>query len=291
MRYDFHAVARCNMCGSARRKLLGLRLNGTQGFDPGRAQGIATSVKRCRDCGLVYSDPQPVPADLADHYGLPPEDYWKEQVFTWSPDYFARQIQVAKDLLDFTPGMTALDIGVGLGKAWKSLSAAGFDVQGCEPSEPFRSKAIEWMGIDPDRLQLAAVEQAEFPDASFDFITFRAVLEHLYDPHGALERAMRWLKPGGIIQAEVPSSDWLIAKLINVYYRLRGTTFVTNISPMHSPFHLYEFTLASFRDFQVARHWYDVCAVYHVPRILHPVLHWWMARTGTGMQLTVFLRK
>ena len=60
---------------------------------------------------------------------------------------------------------------------------------------------------------------------------------------------------------------------------------------MHTPFHLYEFTLASFRDFDVAEHWHDVCEIYHVPKALHPPLRWWMQRTDTGMQLTVFLRK
>lgn len=292
MRYEFRPVAACNMCGSSSFKFLGMRLSASQGLSPRKAQGIAVPVKRCRSCGLVFADPLPVPDDLADHYGLPAESYWAQASdWQWSPAYFSQEIDDAKQLLDFRHGMTALDVGVGLGKAIRSLSHAGFDAWGIEPSAVFRDKAIERMGADPSRVILAAAETAEFDEALFDFITFGAVLEHLYDPAAALQRAMTWLKPGGIIQAEVPSSDWLIARLVNAFFRLRGTNYVTHISPMHSPFHLYEFTLRSFGRFDVARHRYAVCEIPHVPKWLHPPLRWWMDRNRQGMQLTVYLRK
>lgn len=109
--------------------------------------------------------------------------------------------------------------------------------------------------------------------------------------------ALAWLKPGGIIQLEVPSSRWLIARLVNLYYRLRGTRFVTNISPVHGPYHLYEFGLRSFAlhgdraGYDVAENRYLVCSIPHVPRGVHPPLGWLMERTGTGMQLSAYLRK
>lgn len=289
MRYEFRPVDRCNMCGGTQFRFLGMRLSTSQGLSPRQAMGIAVPVKQCVDCGLIFADPQPVPESLADHYGIPPDDYWGQEP-QWEPGYFSRQIDAAKELLDFRPGMKALDIGAGTGLAMKSLAAAGFDTWGIEPSEPFHRRAVE-KGTDAERIQLAPIEEADFPGESFDLVTFGAVLEHLFDPHRALEQAMGWLKPGGIVQAEVPSSDWLVARLINRFFRLRGTNYVTHLSPMHAPFHLYEFTPRSFRDFQIARHWYDVCEVMHVPRPLKPLLRWWMERTETGMQLTVYLRK
>jgi hypothetical protein len=59
-------------------------------------------------------------------------------------------------------------------------------------------------GIPEDSLALAGVEDAKLPAEHFDFISFGAVLEHLQSPCQAIERAIGWLKPGGIIQAEVP---------------------------------------------------------------------------------------
>jgi SAM-dependent methyltransferase len=274
---------------------MGLRLNGTQGARPREATGIAVSIKKCRDCELVFADPQPIPALLSDHYGVPPDAYWSANAFEWSPAYFAEEITTAKRLLPFRQGMTALDIGVGLGKAMQSLTHAGFDAWGIEPSEPFYQRAVERIG--PERLRLAAVEDAHFDAASFDFITFGAVLEHIYRPSEALAKALHWLKPGGIIQVEVPSSAHFMSKIFNLYFRLMGTNYVTNISPMHTPFHLYEFGLTSFErngrinGYEIAEHLYQVCGIYHVPKALHGPLRWWMARTNTGMQLTVYLRK
>lgn len=293
MQYEFRPVAQCDMCGGTSFKLLGLRLSASQGLRPRKAEGIAVPVKQCHGCSLIFADPLPVPANHSDHYGEP-QDYWTPAAFNWTPEYFATEIATAKRLLNFRPGMTALDIGVGLGKAMKSLSAAGFDSWGIEPSPGFRAKAIEMMGLDPDRVQLAPVEGAEFEER-FDFITFGAVLEHLYSPSLAIERVMHWLKPGGVIQAEVPSSRWLVAKIVNAWFRLSGTNFVTHISPMHSPFHLYEFGLRSFElngrrlGYRVAEHRFMTCEVMHLP--LKPLFRRLMDVTDTGMQLTVYLTR
>lgn len=295
MRYTFRPVDACDMCGAQAFKSLGMRLSASQGFRPRSAEGIAVPVKQCCECSLIFSDPQPVPEDLSDHYGLPPEQYWHPDRFQWSPDYFADEIATAKRLLDFQTGMTALDVGVGQGKAMKSLSVAGFDAWGLEPTEAFRRVAIESMGIEPDRVQLAPVETAEYPPAQFDLITFGAVLEHLYSPSSAIERALRWLKPRGIIQAEVPSSRWLIARIVNTWFRLAGTNYVTHLSPMHSPFHMFEFGLQSFQlngkqlGYSIAEHHYMTCTVMHLPA--KALFRRIMDATDTGMQLAVYLRR
>lgn len=298
MRYDFIPVTTCEMCGSGRFRVLGLRLNRSQGRNPRQATGIAVSIKRCEACDLIFADPRPKPADLADHYGIPPESYWTRAAEWEVPDdYFAEQISDAKQLIGFRTGMTALDIGAGLGKAMKAMERAGFDTYGIEPSATFRAESIERMGIAEERLQLASVEDARFADASFDFVTFGAVLEHIQEPGRVIERAMRWLKPGGVMHAEVPSSHYLISKIVNGYFSLRGSNYVTNLSPMHPPYHLYEFDLESFRmhgsraGYKVALHRFHVCAIPHLPKVLHPALQAWMERTRTGMQLTVWLRR
>lgn len=193
--------------------------------------------------------------------------------------------------------MKALDIGAGLGKCIIALEKAGFDAYGLEPSVPFREKALHKMGIPPEKLMLGMMEQLEYPDATVHFISFGAVLEHLYNPAECIEKALKWLTPDGVIQIEVPSSNWLISKILNSYYRLRGTTYVTNLSPMHEPFHLYEFDVKSFEElskrlnFDITLYEYDVSRIYHLPQFMHPILRWYMKRKNQGMQLTVWLRK
>jgi 2-polyprenyl-3-methyl-5-hydroxy-6-metoxy-1,4-benzoquinol methylase len=276
---------------------MGQRLNQTQGLRPKKKAGISVSVKKCNNCHLVYASPQPVPFDIQDHYGIPPETYWSAAYFNWTEAYFAPQVRDLKKLMKIEPGMRALDVGAGIGKGMLSLEHAGFDTYGFEPSQPFYDRAITKMKINPSRLKLGMIEQVEYPQNHFDFITFGAVLEHLYHPAASIEKAIGWLKPGGIIHAEIPSSRWLIARMINFYYRLVGTNYVTNTSPMHEPFHLYEFELRSFQKlgerigFIVASHEYMVCTIRNVPKILHPVFRKYMEITDTGLQLTVWLRK
>lgn len=298
-RYYFEEVIICEMCGdsTADHRIMGQRLNVSQGLRPKRKTGIAVSVRKCKKCQLIYSSPQPIPFDIQDHYGVPPESYWIPEYFTWTPAYFSAEITTLKSLMEIKNGMKALDIGAGIGKCMLSLENAGFDAYGFEPSEPFYERAISSMNIPASKLKLGKIEEVDYEPATFDFITFGAVFEHLYHPAFCLEKAMHWLKPGGIIQIEVPSSNHLIAKFLNTYYRVSGTNYVTNLSPMHSPFHLYEFGYKSFVElskklnYKIIKHDYQVCNIYHVPKFLHPIFRGIMKRTNSGMQLTVWLTK
>jgi ubiquinone/menaquinone biosynthesis C-methylase UbiE/uncharacterized protein YbaR (Trm112 family) len=299
MDYAFKDVLACNMCGepSGTHKILGQRLNKSQGFRPRGKLGVSVSVLICSKCKLIYSSPQPIPRSIQDHYNKPPESYWKPSYFKWDQSYFAHEINVAKEIINFKKGMAALDIGAGLGKTMLSLKNAGFETYGIEPSEAFYSMAIEKMGIPEDRLSLCMAEDAKFDQESFDFISFGAVFEHLYDPYANLVSALGWLKKGGVIQIEVPSSEWLMGKFMNLYFRLIGSNYVTNLSPMHEPFHLYEFSLNSFNraveraGCELIFYERSVGSIYFFPKLIHPVLKSIMKKTGTGMQLTVYLRK
>jgi SAM-dependent methyltransferase len=284
------------MCGSEESRVLGRRLNGSQGRGPRNKTGISTTVMKCQNCGLIYANPLPIPDSINDHYGVPPESYWTEQYFQVNPEYFSEELERLQTLLPFKQGMKALDIGAGIGKFMLKLQAVGWDTYGFEPSEPFYDRAITRMNVPAERLQLASIDTASYAKESFDFISFGAVLEHLYDPSEAIQKALLWLKPEGIIYVQVPSSDWLISKFANIYFKLKATDYVTHISPMHVPFHLYEFTLKSFEKhainykYTIAFHEYHSCET-GLPKPLHKVLTYYMDTTHTGMQLAVYLRK
>jgi SAM-dependent methyltransferase len=295
IRYEFIPVHACDMCGGGRLRAVGQRLRGSTGRNPRAATGLATGVKRCLDCGLVFSDPRPVPADLSDHYGVEAVDYFSADQLDAPPGYMQTEIATARRLLGAGP-IKALDVGAGSGNAMLALEAAGFEAWGVEPGVHFRDFAIR-RGIRPERIVQATIETADLPPASFDFVSLHAVLEHLQEPAEAIERGMTWLRPGGVLHVEVPSSDWLLAKFANLFFRMRGTNYVTNTSPLHSPYHLYEFTRRSFEahaaraGYEVAEAKYYVCAVLGMPRLLHAPLTWLMQRTDTGMEIIVWLRK
>lgn len=286
------------MCGapSSSFRTLGKRLNGSQGKNPRKITGITTSIQKCRRCDLIFANPQPIPESLQDHYGIPPEDYWVESYFQVDENYFRGVLQWLEDQMKILPGMKALDIGAGIGKCMIAMERAGFEVYGIEPSIPFCERAIERMGIDSNQIQNKAIEEAEFEKEKFDFITFGAVLEHLYEPGKALEKALEWLKPGGIIHLEVPSAHWFTNKFINRVYRFKGLDYVANLSPMHEPYHLYEFGLKSFQRHAEQHHYtiqdyhYIVCDTF-LPKAFDFVLKPYMKRTNKGMQLAILLKK
>ena len=153
------------------------------------------------------------------------------------------------------------------------------------------------MGVDSEQLKLGMLEELDYKNEQFNFITFGAVLEHLYDPSESIVKALKWLKPNGVLHMEVPSSDYLMAKVLNLYYKIIGTNYVTNISPMHEPFHLFEFGHESFikharrNNYEIASYRYYVCDIYHIPNVVKPIFKWYMGKTKTGMQLSIWLRK
>jgi len=298
IRYSFRYIEQCNLCDApaTQHKILGRRLNTSQGKNPRNKIGIATTIMKCKNCGLIFSNPQPIPYSIQDHYGVPPENYWRPDYFKWEENYFKYEIGKLKELMPFKEGQKALDIGAGLGKGMLSLMKAGYDTYGFEPSEPFFERAISQMGISKERLKIGMIEEMTYPENEFDFISFGAVMEHLYDPSSSILQAMKWLKPGGLMQIEVPSSDWLINKIFNAVYRIQGLDYVANISPMHEPFHLFEFGINSFRahakkhGYELAFHEYYVCQTF-MPKFTDFILKPYMKATNTGMQLTVWLRK
>jgi 2-polyprenyl-3-methyl-5-hydroxy-6-metoxy-1,4-benzoquinol methylase len=298
--YSFAYLTHCQMCGEGadNHKILGHRLNISQGFSPRAKKGITTTVLKCNRCRTIYSNPQPIPISIQDHYGVPPEDYWKPDYFKTDPQYFLHEIGTLTRLMTFRKGMRALDIGAGLGKCMIALESFGFETYGLEPSGSFYAKAIERMKINPERMKLGMIEDAQYPESFFDFITFGAVLEHLYDPACSIDKAMKWLKPGGMLHLEVPSANYLISRMINFYYMMIGTSYVTNTSPMHGPYHLFEFTLGSFeklqqrsKSFEIIFHEYFVCSAEPFPKFTHRGLAALMKVSKTGMQLSIWLKK
>jgi SAM-dependent methyltransferase len=270
--------------------MMGRRLNCSQGLRPRKRIGIATTVVRCIDCGLIYADPLPIPRSVEDHYGLEPGEYWPEDYFNVPPDHLKRELALCRQLAPHAKDL--LDIGAGLGHNMIAALAYGFNVTGIEASKTFYDVAARKLG---DRVMHTMLENADFPVGSFDVVSFNAVLEHLYDPAGAIEKVLRWLRPGGMVHIDVPDANYLLSKVYNLYFWLARTDYVVNISPMHPPFHLYEFTSESFvrhgekAGYAVAhiQRYPGKTAAHRFTRYLDPIMN----ITGTGMGLVVYLQK
>jgi SAM-dependent methyltransferase len=297
--YNFIEVESCNMCaaGSRHFRVLGKRLNKSQGLKPYTKIGIAVTVCQCKVCGLIFPNPLPIPLSIQQHYGIPAEKYWNSEYLNLKN----HTISIDKDKWESKLGkihssFRSLDIGAGIGKHMLQMQTLGIDAYGIEPSEIFYQKAIELAKIPENRLFNTSIEDAEFEPAFFDFINFGVVLEHIYNPSTAISKAISWLKPKGKIYIEVPHAKWLIGKMVNSLYKIRGLDYVTNLSPMHIPYHIYEFTPKAFQlnaklnNYQVLSIEYFVCDTF-LPPFLDSILRPIMKKTNSGMELSVWLEK
>ncbi|MBL7843756.1 MAG: class I SAM-dependent methyltransferase [Cyclobacteriaceae bacterium] len=293
--YRFVYADRCNMCGRTDFNVLGKRLNQHQGRNPKQKIGITTTVVQCRACGLIFANPLPIPQRIADHYEVPVDLYFGEQLKEIPETYFQHEINTFKAIYPARASMRGLDIGTGLGGVMKALIRNDVDAYGLEPSKSFYEYALT-RGFPSDRLFNQSLEEASFPDSFFDLILFSAVFEHLYDPNQALVTALRWLKPGGLVYIGVPSNRIFVQLLANLFYRLRGMDYVSNISPMHAPFHLYEFGKETFEknaqlnNYSIAQvdFWTTHDYVFAKP---NPVIKIITKLTRTDMNMILWLRK
>ncbi len=184
----------------------------------------------CGECGGVFQHPMPDQGAIASFY---PPDYsvydenertrriggWRRALLRHARGY--RHLDVAYPwrllaglLAPFvTPPGTPeyvkdgrmLDVGCGNGRYLSTLRTLGWQVQGVEFSED---------GVRVCRMADLPVHHGDllsagFPDAAFDLITVRHVIEHIAEPHPLMAELARILKPNGRLLIETPNSEAL----------------------------------------------------------------------------------
>lgn len=126
-----------------------------------------------------------------------------------------RPLKKGQLLERFTPlrAKKLLEIGSGFGTnlaVWiKEYELDGYgtekDAEGFASSFKASRELFSANGIDPERIVRVTDERLPFPGASFDVVYLGNVLEHTEDPVKVLLEATRVLRPGGVLQAEVPN--------------------------------------------------------------------------------------
>jgi len=195
-------------------------------------------VVRCRECGLLRTNPQPVLEDLPKAY---PPDYEIHATSVESPDPPAGWLRWALvnyrnyplgrrapaplrallwpltaprlgsryglPYLPFEGDGRLLDFGCGVGQYVARMRAAGWDAEGMDlVPEPVR--AGREAGLP---LREGTLPGADLPADHYDVVTLWHVLEHVPQPKATLEACRRILRPGGRVVVVSPMSDSLPA--------------------------------------------------------------------------------
>jgi SAM-dependent methyltransferase len=201
----------CLLCGATRAQTLYTLSDALLGL-PG-----SFVLVRCCECGLVYLNPRPTPAEIGAYY---PPEYDPFVAPPWAhPRLLPRLARLyglkkrwalVEQHAPLRPGpRDILDVGCATGV----FLAAGSDQwrkAGVELSAAAVAYAREHFGL---RVHQGTLDTADLPDHSFDVVTLWDVLEHVHQPLHTLAQVRRLLRPDGILVLRVPSIDAWDARL------------------------------------------------------------------------------
>lgn len=256
--------------------------------DPHDTRAVRYQLVRCTGCGLHYVTPRPRPDRLGEFYpehyyayrqvtpeaprglrglgrrlkrwadavvrqaffGYPVRfgaaERWGWRLIAWPAWLRLRLLGKDLKIVPYAGRGRFLDVGCGTGQMLAYQRQFGLDVAGVEPSASSARFAREQLGLD---VRAGTLEQAGFPDASFDIIHLSHVFEHLPDPAASLREMRRILSPDGMIILKVPNiaSD-------------SAARFPAHWLGLELPRHLYHFDPATVTRL-LGRHGFRVTAI------------------------------
>jgi 2-polyprenyl-3-methyl-5-hydroxy-6-metoxy-1,4-benzoquinol methylase len=223
----------CPACGTAASRSTRFGTFGRWPRHGGKdAPRWALDLSRC-PCSHVYANPQPTWDELGPFYQADYHQYQEvprstgeieEETRGFRGDRF-RHARV-------TPGGRYLDIGCGLGDMVVAFGSLGMKAQGVEVSKAAVEIARR-RGLD---VYQGTLQDAGFPEETFDTVTLYHVLEHVHDPVDLLRAARRVLRRDGELLVVVPNIGSMMFAVLKDMW--------TNVDV---PRHIHHFTPDSLR--------------------------------------------
>lgn len=159
--------------------------------------------------GLLYLSAIPAPDEMARIY---PSNYYafsdeetQPKIIKVVRDFLEnRKVALYKNLIP-SDSAHVLDIGCGDGRLLHIIqkhTPAGWRFSGIEIGESGAAEARK-KGYDVVQGDIEFTDPAEW-EGKFDLILMHQLIEHTRSPAVLLERAAKWLKPGGVLSIETP---------------------------------------------------------------------------------------
>ena len=257
----------------------------------------AEKVYRCKCCRLIYTN----------QGGAPEQSVFdRDDSLLSLTDMSAAAIKASatySDILEFlkekarlSSGSSALDLGSGVGRVAYNLRKAGYITHIIEPKKELFDFAISNGLTDVNRSYNVSFEEADFEENSFDFI-FLEPLNHFTNPHRAIEKTLKWLKPGAYLHLEIVNSKWLYKTLLAVFYKITLRKHVPFTSLHRKPFNACEYEPKTFKIYcsmnglKLCYLNTYVCETYIRNKFLKKVMTKYMLSFNKGMELTVIIQK
>ncbi len=196
----------CDICGgTAMHPFLDVSLIGTR----------VSRIERCERCGFRQVRPRLSASEIKTLY---PSDYFDAGSIVGYADY-AREFQrrqreayfLRRWLRRIRPDGRLLEVGCALGFLLAGLKGAGWRLEGIDAA----SFAAFYARTRYDlHVMCATLEEARFPDQSFDVIIQKDLLEHVAHPRRHLVETFRVLRPGGWVWLVTPNGEANLRPLV-----------------------------------------------------------------------------
>jgi SAM-dependent methyltransferase len=184
---------------------------------------FGVDILQCRECQHVFSSYAGEPHydgfwgdEVADSEHL----YWRKARARMYQDFFSRFVAGRSGRL--------LDMGCGLGFFLKWMACyADWESYGCEISPAAVRYAREKLGLV--NVACTRLEEANWPEGSFDIVTMWDVLDHILCPDPLLSRCHALLKEGGVCFIRAPNVSMHLprARLKKLIWGMRpGVTYL-----------------------------------------------------------------
>jgi 2-polyprenyl-3-methyl-5-hydroxy-6-metoxy-1,4-benzoquinol methylase len=199
----------CNLCGLSRTRFF--------------LESDGFAYRRCTGCGLVYQTPRPVFADLKKRYGAGYFEYESA-----NEDNFFNLMKLGlrdAGFDNFYPGGAGngngesrafLDIGCATGRLLDHVKRKGWRAKGVEICRESAEYARSTYGLD---IFIGTLQEADFPDGSFDVVHLSHVIEHVPDPKKLLAEISRIMKPDGHLLLTTPNVSGFQARVSGARWR------------------------------------------------------------------------
>jgi len=182
---------------------------------------------RCRGCGLILQNPQPVRGALAARYD---REYFEYEIE--NEEGFYRLMRLGLDDVGFfeeivptlPEPLSLLDVGCATGRLLHHFRSSGWGTAGAELCRESAEYGNRRYGVG---IRAMTLHDAAFPSESFSAVHASHLIEHLDDPSAFAAEVHRVLKPGGIFICVTPSSDGLQARLFRARWRSAIADHVT----------------------------------------------------------------
>jgi SAM-dependent methyltransferase len=181
-------VSRCPLCGDEKEKRFHCKVNLTY--------GTVYDLVECQGCGVIYFSPMPSVKELAAFYSASYYDMDRHREE-------GKGMAFARRLNGWKRTGTFLDVGCATGFFINGIRKhSSWEVFGTDFGESAVRFARETLHLD---VLLGNLTDANYPEASFDYVHVNNVLEHVLDPVSLLKECRRIIKPGGVFYLSVPN--------------------------------------------------------------------------------------